>query len=152
MSLRPKLCEIACGSKVQRNLFKLSKESPLAAVWFAFRPSDCLSFRASRTRPRRKGIATRVFGPPNFLKTVGTIPARKSAPPKRSQATQFPCVRGAPLCAKPMRERQSPRLSAPPSGGAVRKGKPHVHAVLKCGCWLSHAAVRKSPTGKEIVL
>ena len=52
------------------------------------RTGYCLFFRASRTRPRRKRIALRVFGSPNFPKTVRKIRFQKSAPPKRLPATR----------------------------------------------------------------
>ena len=73
------------------------------------------SFAHRARDPSGKGAPSRVFGPPDFLQIpVAPISRhRKSAPPKRSPATRLPCLQGAPPRAHTMRERQSPRLSAP---------------------------------------
>ena len=79
------------------------------------RPATAFLFRASRARPQRQGRALTGFRSPRFsFFPVGpNLLYRKSAPPKRSPATRLPCLQGAPPRAHPMRERQSPRLSAP---------------------------------------
>ena len=69
--------------------------------------------RASRTRPRHKRIALRVFGPPNFPKFVGRVLFQKIGSPEKVASNPISLARVVPrMCANTMRERQSPRLSA----------------------------------------
>ena len=59
----PKLREPAGGSAVHNQFLPI----PVGGGASAFRRRQLpFRFRASRARPSRKGIATRVFGPPNF--------------------------------------------------------------------------------------
>ena len=117
----------------------LSVDSPCRAS-ARKRPATAFLFRASRARPRTQGRALRVFGPPDFLPNSlsDQFPRhRKSAPPKRSPATRLPCLRGTPPRAHTMRERQSPRLSAPARQRELllfRTAKPRQGAVPACGC------------------
>jgi len=77
-------------------------------------------FRASRTRPRRKRIAHRVFGPPNFPKDVGKSRLQKIGSPEKVASNPISLALVVPrLCANNMRERHSPRLSALRWGAVV---------------------------------
>ena len=73
------------------------------------------SFAHRARDPSGKGAPSRVFGPPDFLSSLSdpTSLSENRLPRKGRQRPALPCLQGAPPRAHTMRERQSPRLSAP---------------------------------------
>ena len=90
---------------LRATFFRCPGGCPRSRLW--------LFFRASRTRPRRKRIALRVFGPPNFPNAVGRSLFQKIGSPEKVASNPISLALVVPrLCANHMRERHSPRLSA----------------------------------------
>jgi hypothetical protein len=84
----------------------------------------CLFFRASRTRPRGKRFAPRVFGPPNFPKALGSNRFLKIGSPEKVAYATRPRLRSwRPVCAQQHARKASAAPFSPPPGAVVEEGE-----------------------------
>jgi hypothetical protein len=90
-----------------------------------FSSGDCLFFRASRTLPRRKRIALRVFGSPNFPNAAGRTLLQKIGSPEKVASNPISLALVVPRCA-PLPARKAVRRAFQPSAGGqlLKRDKP----------------------------